>query len=274
MKKFKHLLFLTLCVGMITVSCKNGNNGIITMELNLTSDYKPYSGYHASREIGLYISADKANIDFGDGTKKTYTIKDANKAGVIEIKYTYASYGKKDITITSTNLTSISCSTVQLTNLDVSKNPTLANLYCDYNQLACLDVSQNTALQCLLCFGNQFTSLDVSKNIALQYLACDDNQLTSLDVSKNTSLIYLRCSNNQLTSLDVSKNTVLKQLVCNRNQLSRSALNTIIADLPNVMGETDEEGEQPYFCIFNNPGSKGCNISDAQNKGWNVEYYM
>ncbi|MDR0530787.1 MAG: hypothetical protein LBG83_01805 [Oscillospiraceae bacterium] len=112
------------------------------------------------------------------------------------------------------------CSDNQLTSLDVSKNTALVGLRCGENKLAALEVSKNTALKLLYCYNNQLTTLDVSKNTALTHLRCDGNQLTALDVSKNTDLTYLDCYFNRLTVLDVSKNTALVGLSCGYNRLT------------------------------------------------------
>ncbi len=94
----------------------------------------------------------------------------------------------------------------------------LTYLTCTSNQLTSLDITKNTALTHLDFRDNQLTSLDVSNNKALLALDCRNNQLTSLDVSKNTALGVLNCFMNKLTSLDVSKNTALIYLVCSYNQ--------------------------------------------------------
>jgi len=119
-----------------------------------------------------------------------------------------------------TALTTLECSSNQLTSLDVSLNTALVGLYCNVNQLTSLDVSNNTALQNLSCSENQLTSLDVTKNVKLEFLNCEANKLTSLDVSKNTALQNLSCSENQLTSLDVTKNVKLEFLNCEANKLT------------------------------------------------------
>ncbi|MDO5971709.1 T9SS type A sorting domain-containing protein [Flavivirga aquimarina] len=118
------------------------------------------------------------------------------------------------------NITSLRCSSNNLTNLDVSDNMVLESLYCDDNALTSLDVSNNTALESLGCYSNELTSLDVSNNTVLRILYCDTNALTSLDVSNNTDLANLRCNSNALTSLDVSNNTALTYLDCRSNALT------------------------------------------------------
>ena len=119
-----------------------------------------------------------------------------------------------------TSLTTLYCSAVQLTELDVSKCTKLEVLECDWNQLTSLDVSKNTALKELVCGANLLTSLDVSQNTLLNELHCFKNKLTALDVSENIELTHLSCYENQLTALDVSKNTVLKNVWCSRNILT------------------------------------------------------
>ena len=119
-----------------------------------------------------------------------------------------------------TSLTTLYCSAIHLTELDVSKCTKLEVLECDWNQLTSLDVSKNTALKELVCGANQLTTLDVSQNTLLNELHCFGNKLTSLDVSENIELTYLNCHENQLTALDLSKNTALKNVWCSRNILT------------------------------------------------------
>ena len=119
-----------------------------------------------------------------------------------------------------TALTSLVCSSNQLTGLDVSKNTALTSIVCSSNQLTSLDVSNNTALTYLACSSNQLTTLDVSCNAALTYLECLSNQLTVLDVHNNTSLKTFVCYSNQLTALDLNNNTALTTLYCDHNQLT------------------------------------------------------
>ena len=186
----------------------------------------------------------------------------------------------------------LDCSYTQLTSLDVSKNSALRRLWCSGNQLTSLDVSKNTALTKLECDGNQLTSLDVSKNIALEWLDCqscqltsldvskntalislncDENQLTSLDVSQNTALEYLHCQNNQLTSLDVSKNSaLLSYLNCNSNKIRGTAMDALIAGLP-------ETGGNFYAIILDDSYEQNvvtkAQVAAAKEKHWTTYYY-
>lgn len=148
-------------------------------------------------------------------------------------------------------LTSLTCSSNQLTSLDVSKNIVLTNLICHSNRLITLDVSQNIALTFLYCGSNQLVNLDVFKNAALTYLDCSNNQnLSTLDISKNinVSLLTLNCYNNKLTALDVSKNTALTNLNCSSSQLKTLDVSKNIA-LTNLVCSGNQLSE---INLFNN----------------------
>lgn len=85
-----------------------------------------------------------------------------------------------------------------------------------------------------------------------------------------TSLIELRCNDNMLTSLDLSKNTALKVLYCKNNRIKDSAMDELIASLPNSGGNF-------YALQPNNSGEQNIvtkeQITAAKNKGWTIYYY-
>ncbi len=178
-----------------------------------------------------------------------------------------------------TSLTELRCGGNQLTSLDVSNNTALTMLYCYGNQLTSLDVSNNTALKALSCLGNQLTSLDISKNTELTVLYCQSNQLTSLDISKNTKLKGLYCYNNQLTSLDVSKNTELIGMYCYSNQIYGTAMDALVASLPNIVseyipGSGDADGTMRVI-YDENEGNviTTTQVAAAKAKGWIPQYF-
>lgn len=206
-------------------------------------------------------------IDWGDGAIEELITKyheDADEeddfAGYIcEIRHSYADDNFHTITVKG-NIQGLWCSDDQLTMLDISKCTTLTELDCADNNLTTLNVEKCTKLTCLICRFNRLTTLDVSKNTALIQLDCAYNQLTALDVSKNTALVWFWCSDNQLTMLDISKCTKLAdEFHCSDNKFSSSVLNQIFKDLPTTGG---------YISISGNPGSKICDKSIAENKGW------
>ena len=177
-----------------------------------------------------------------------------------------------------TALENLTCSSNQLTSLDVSKNTRLKILYCGINQLESLDVSgctalkilgcqENrmrilnvsncTALEILLCSYNPLSTLDLSNNTALRHLSCHDLHITSLDVSKNTELEYLWCLNNHLTTLDVSNNKKLTNLNCCRTPLTSLDVsqNTELDSL-SVWGTKQYGGGLTELNLNNNPKLK------------------
>ena len=117
-------------------------------------------------------------------------------------------------------LLELSCSTNQLTSLDISNNSLLYRLAVQDNNLTNLNISSNTGLTQLFCGNNLLSSLDVSNNTILEALEVPNNLLTSLDLTNNSGLIQLNCSTNQLATLDVSNNMLLRFFTCNFNQLT------------------------------------------------------
>ncbi len=118
------------------------------------------------------------------------------------------------------NLTSLKCTSNDLTSLDLSQNPKLTYLFSFNNQLSTLDLSNNSNLVEVNCTAATLSSLIIGNNSNLTKLNCWNNQLTSLDLSQAPNLKVLNCSENQLTSLDLSKNANLEELACDRNQLT------------------------------------------------------
>ena len=92
------------------------------------------------------------------------------------------------------NLRTLGCSSNQLTNLDVSNNPSLGNLSCASNQITDLDLTNNPELEHLDCSYNLITNIDLSNCPILRSFRCNMNRLTSLDISNNTTIVelYLR----------------------------------------------------------------------------------
>ena len=109
-------------------------------------------------------------------------------------------------------LTSLICRELTLTEIDLSNNKKLEQLTVESCKLTNLDVSQNQALKSLDCSGNLLSSLDVSGNVALTGLSCRQNQLKELNISKNVNLRSLSCAENQLKELNISKNVDLSSL--------------------------------------------------------------
>ena len=90
--------------------------------------------------------------------------------------------------------------------------PALTSLDCSSNQLTSLDVSSCTALTRLDCSSNQLTNLNLFHNADLIGLSCDVNQLTTLDLRYNNALASLSCIENPLTKIILSRRHILSEV--------------------------------------------------------------
>ena len=62
--------------------------------------------------------------------------------------------------------------------------PELTTITCSYNDLTNIDVTQNTKLRILYCYNNaNLASIDLKNNSALFSLKCKNTKITTLDLS-------------------------------------------------------------------------------------------
>ncbi|KAF2328453.1 T9SS type A sorting domain-containing protein [Flavobacterium nitrogenifigens] len=118
-----------------------------------------------------------------------------------------------------TQLTSFTCRTKSLSEIDVSQNVNLTELNLSNNKLTKLDLSSNLALEKLIVSSNAITDLNVTQNTALKTLGCGENPLTVINVSKNTALESLYCYNTKIKTLDITNNPALQNLDVELNYL-------------------------------------------------------
>jgi Leucine-rich repeat (LRR) protein len=156
-------------------------------------------------------------VDFGNGALVSKAI--STSATTISGN----TVGTQSLYVYGSGITSIDCSSSQLSALNVTNDTTLTDLNCNNNQLTTLDVSKNV-IQTLNCNYNLLNTLNVSTNTALVNLDCSGNQLSTLNVSNNRVLAQLDCSGNLLSALDISKNTALTVLKCKSNKLNFASL--------------------------------------------------
>ena len=128
-----------------------------------------------------------------------------------------------------------------------------------------------TALTKLYCNDNELSTLDVSKNTALTELYCHNNELSTLNVSKNTALTTLWCLNNKLTSLTLSKNSALTWLICMENRLQGTAMDQLIAGLPETTNGRFYV-VAPYTPNEQNDVTSN-QVATAKAKGWTTYYW-
>ena len=193
-----------------------------------------------------------------------------------------------------TQLDSLYFNQNKIKSIDVSHNTKLKNLWIYENELTAIDVSKCTELESLVCYKNQLTSLNVSNCTKLNTLWCHENLLTELDVTTCSSLKSFHCHTNLLTTLDLSKNAVLEvancpynrlttltlcqngslqMLNCVCNQLAGTAMDNVIASLPNR--------ENGAFRVFNTDSIKYegnvCTtdqVAAAKEKGWTSFHWV
>ncbi len=170
----------------------------------------------SSNNIALDTDGQYIKIDINNDGE----IQENEALNVFELDVSYSNIQDMTGIEAFINLTSLKCSTNQLTSLDITQNTALTFLSLNQNLITSLDLSQNLALEFLFYDKNQLTNLDVTQNTALTYLSLNENQLTSLDVSQNLALTALSLNQNQLTSLDISQNIALDYLSCGSNQLT------------------------------------------------------
>ena len=237
---------------IITISC-NGTNITITITQkgeneNGTTPISKGITMTAQGNIIKFqmLGSGTVTVNWGDGASEPYTL---STTVATDCGHSYTASSSRTVTISGNNITGLNCNGYQS------------------NQLTSLDVSKNLALTILWCEDNLLTSLDVSKNVALTEFWCRTNLLSNLDVSKNVNLIELRVSENLLLNLDVSKNVKLAELMCDENRLTDTALNNLFETLH------DKTISGKIIYVNNNPGSATCDVSIAENKGWQVVNY-
>ncbi|EOU3550096.1 MucBP domain-containing protein [Listeria monocytogenes] len=162
--------------------------------------------------------ASKVSAEFG--MQATDTISEEQLATLTSLDCHYSSIVDMTGIEKLTGLTSLICTSNNITTLDLSKNTSLTYLACDSNKLTNLDIAPLTKLTYLNCEANKLTKLDVHQNPLLTYLNCGRNSLTALDISQNIQLTQLYCHVNKITNLDVVPHTQLTVLNCNNNKLT------------------------------------------------------
>lgn len=127
----------------------------------------------------------------------------------------------KEIDVSSlTNLTNLSVVSSQLSQIDVSNLTNLENLSVVSDELSEIDVKNNGLLKILKVNSVSLTEIDVSSNTLLTELNVNGCSLREIDISSNENLDTLRCENNLLRNLDLSNNLKLGFLFCGGNKLT------------------------------------------------------
>lgn len=135
-----------------------------------------------------------------------------------------------------TNLTTLSCSNNQISNLNLIGLNYLNNLFCQNNQISNLNIASQS-LSWLVCRNNQLQNIDLSSVPNLSQFDCSYNLFSTLNLSSLLLLYQLDCSNNQLTSLLFSSN--LMNLNCSYNQLTSLDISSSSFGYDDMIGMCD-----------------------------------
>ena len=138
------------------------------------------------------------------------------------------------------NVTSLNCSSNDLTSLNISALTQLTSLDCSYNVnynnfsgnftgISSLTLPNTGTLTTLNVNTNNLTTLDLTNQTALTTLTANQNVLTSLDLSNQTVLTSVVVNNNSLTSLNLTNTPLLQSLNCERNQIPSLNISSSIA---------------------------------------------
>jgi hypothetical protein len=92
---------------------------------------------------------------------------------------------------------------IQLSAIDLSNQPLLANLYISNTQITSLDLSNNVNLDYVYVPGNLLQSINFGGISYVRTLYCENNQLTSLNLNNFQNLDLLSCANNNLIELKI-----------------------------------------------------------------------
>ena len=117
------------------------------------------------------------------------------------------------------------------TQQEVTIHGEVTTLTCSLLGLTKLDLSQASALTSLDCSSNELTGLDLSNSPQLQRLICLNNHIEQLSLNKHPELTELNCSNNKLTHLTIQNSPKLTRCDIYLNSLSKETIGTFIEGL-------------------------------------------
>lgn len=229
--------------GTIEVTAYDVAGRSVTAYMDVTLDYE--------------VSFDDANFESCLISNYSILLNDNNKVSALKA-YNYPAVidvsGENIASLKGIELfhsmTTLVCSSNQLTSLDLSANKNLISLNCSSNSLTALNLNANTNLETINCSDNQLEVLDLSKNTALTSVVCDNNSFTDPIVFKqNPDLTTLKCNNCGLEELSLVACPALEVLECSGNRIMNlsvkynSSLSTLNCSA-NILTSLDISGNQ------------------------------
>ena len=148
------------------------------------------------------------------------------------------------------NLTDLSCSYNQLTNLDVTQNYILENLYCENNNLTFIDLSSQTSFINLYLSGNQLSSLDLTQ------FGCSTGNISEINLLGNPNLQCIQVNSeicwNTLYSYSIDTSFQYYSTNCGgTTDIEEQSINIELIKVTDLLGrETKEMNNQFLFYIY------------------------
>ena len=184
-----------------------------------------------------------------------------NQLGFLNLSYLYS-------------LQKVDCSYNKLTAINTYHCDNLYELICKSNNFSSLDLSDCPELEKLDCKRqSNLTSLNLENCWRLRELDCSFNLLTTLNLEGNDELKTLYCYYNKLTSINMPQISSLQTVYCFLNELKGSAMNAIVAALPN---RTNTGTTGTFVAVYTGSlytEGNVCttkNVSDANAKYWST----
>ena len=138
------------------------------------------------------------------------------------------------------HLKSLEITSMELTSLDCSNNPSLEELWCGNCCLQSLNVSGCSNLRLLVCDYNELTELDVSDCGKLEMLSCIWNKLSIINIDGCSSLSHLECDQNNLSEIRIGTCPLLIDVYQNGSMCETNA----------VTEEWWDDEVHPYYTYF------------------------
>lgn len=169
-------------------------------------------------EFTLMVNSDlEGTIDWGDGKPVPISYDDNQIIGTV--------LGKA-VTIKSSNLTYLDCSSQELSGISFTNAATIETLIMSDNHLSFFSATPLTGLKNFWCDNNEFTTLYIKNLTNLETLVASDNAITAVTMPTNgvSTLTDFWVNNNKMSTLNLKGCTSLRTLNVENNEMTKMTL--------------------------------------------------
>ena len=294
-------LSVSNCASLKTMTC-SGNSNMTSLGLSSVPSLETLTCTNNGRMSSISLYCDNLKtVNVSNNALTTLNLWDTN---VYDLN---CSNNQLTSIVLPPSISKINCSNNKfttftwagyLTNFDISNNSYLTSLIIPGNSnlsdisiggcnaLKILDISgcgfssiylsNRTTLEELYCqnqTNHKLTSLSVNGCSALKKLSCGQNQLSSLNLTGCKALTEIDCSINQLTSITLpSSCPSLQSISCQANRISGTAMDALVAALPNRANSTAGAFKVLYTGTYYEEGNVclTTHVDKARAKNWNT----